>query len=107
MRPRLTRKEISLITKALKAYGELMEQKEGEMEHRKLKIEKLHRDLLHTGDRQILKEQEHEKEQYLMDEQQHYSSQALAVTVLLNRFKALSEGGRLHSSIMTTIFLKE
>lgn len=107
MRPRLTSEEIAFLTRTLQAYALLMEQKEKEMEQRELKIERLRREVYHTGDRQTLEELKRERQQYAIDKKQNYSSQSLVVKVLLKRFEGLTSGRKFHSAMLTRIFLKE
>lgn len=105
-RPRLTLEEVLFITQALKSYREFMKEKQEDMERTPFRI----RDLsikLHNEGVQHLPELKHERQQYAIDKQQNYSSQMLVADILLRRFKALSEGGRLHSAITTHIFLNE
>lgn len=107
LRPRLTKEEISFLTRTLQVYAQFLEAKEQEIEQREGKISRLHNEVCVTCNLQTLEELKRERQQLQIDEQQDYSGQAWATNVLLKRFQGLSSGRKLHSARLTRYLLKE
>lgn len=106
IRPRLSQKEIVLLAEALKEYKAFLEGKQKAMEHREYHIKELRNEFIQTNNRDLFKELQHERELYSMDKTQCYHYKLIATNILLRRFQAMPGGHKLHSTMLTTVFLK-